>query len=210
MKTLLQLFAGLMVVSAGLLQAQAVQSERLLSFTMSGFYQGTTIGGAEQAIPFRLNTRDILDEISLTTGQDFSRGLLLIIEDLDSETPMKIVARNGANQLDVTAYFEIEQGPDVRTTRYLASNFASATFYAIDKFLFSTINGEEGLYLNFQGLTKESQRTGRATINRVRYEVVTSIFCTDGVAELDAGSGFIGPIKGTIRTLAEKFVLVSP
>src|SRR3954451_3261154 len=90
----------------------AEQSERTLTFALSGFLQGDDSQGNDKAVPFRYTTKDVLIEIGFFEGGlDLTNGTLLLIDSLtDTNIPTKIVARKGATEVDVTDLFEISQG----------------------------------------------------------------------------------------------------
>ena len=189
----------------------AATSERLLTFTLSGYFQDfNPRTGDDVAVPFRITTRDILEEISLSTGTNVMGGVLVVVDSLDDTNALtQIYARPSLNQIvgeiNVTDLFDIQQSGDVRSTRFSRNVFKSATFYAIDSFLFSTIVDDVGLELLFQGLSRETQAASTRTIGGFRRSVVSANMKSDGNGELFSGNGFIGPIKGSIKIGPPKF-----
>ena len=184
---------------------EAATAERNLTVTLSGFFQDQSPSGDEAAFPFRITTKDILEEITLATGTNVNGGVLLLIESLDSENgESRIIARSQTTEVGVTDFFEINQGSDVRTTKFAGNVFKSAIFYAIDQFTFSTL-AENGLELKVQGFTKETQSAGLKKIGADKINVVSASTKSDGSGELQSADGFIGPVKGSIALSAPKF-----
>ncbi len=191
-------------------KAQAAVSERLLTLTLSGLLQEFDNFGDEIAIPFRVTTRDILEEISIHSGQNVRNGVLVVVDSIDdANATRQIVARRSFNdlggELNVTDLFLIDQGADVRTARYSGNALRSATFYAIDLIQFSTLFESDGITLTFQGFSRENQRVTVQRIGNNRVTVTSSNLTSDGNGELESGNGFIGPVKGNIKIGVPKF-----
>jgi len=185
---------------------EAATSERSLSLALSGFFQDETALGDEVTVPFRVTTRDILEEISIATGTNVTDGVLLVIESLDEEGgAARIVARSQTAEVDATDFFELNQGSDVRTTKFSGNTFKSATFSAVDQFVFSTLS-VNGIELKVQTFTQESQRAGVKKVGANQFNVVVTSTKSDGNGELRSSSGFIGPVKGSIKIGSPKFV----
>jgi hypothetical protein len=211
MKTIIKL--GLCVAIAASLstfKAAAATSERLLTFTLSGFYQTNGLSG-EVAAPFRATTKDIVAELAATLGTNLTNGALLVIDSLDDTNVLtKIVARSKTktetNEVDVTEFFQFDQGEAVATTKYVTNVLKSATFYAIDHFQFSTLGTDtNGFELKFQGLTKESQRASVKPIGVDKREVISSTIKSDGTGEFRFVDVLFGPVKGSVAIGAPKF-----
>ncbi|MEO6183804.1 MAG: hypothetical protein ABIP71_12030 [Verrucomicrobiota bacterium] len=203
------LFCLASVLSLTALRTEAAQSERLLTISLSGFFQDQDVFGNDKAFPFRATTKDFLEEISIATGGlDFTNGLLVVIESLtDTNLPSQIVARKGINQVDVTDLFTVENGEDVHTSKYVANSFRSATFYAIDQFKFETMSVDtNGVSLDMQLFSKETQRVLAKAIGTTRFDVISSTIASDGNGELHSGGALVGPVKGTIKIGAPRFV----
>ena len=187
-------------------RTQAASAERKLTLTLSGFFQDESGFGDEVAVPFRITTKDVLEEISLATGSNVTDGVLLVIESIGEEnSSTRIVARTSTVELDVTEFFKIDQGNDVRTTKYSGDALKSATFYAVDQFLFSTLSAN-GVELKLQGFTKETQKTAAKKIGTDQFSVVSTSTKSDGNGELRSFDGSIAPVKGSITVGSPKFV----
>ncbi len=202
---------NLCLISALCLSAltlQAARSERVLTIAFSGFYQGTNRFGDDLAIPFRSTTKDFLDEISFTTGQNFKGGALLMVESLDdTNAPTQIVARKGTNELEVSEFFQFTKNDNfVFTETFFRGATSSQTFYAIDNFFFSTLAADpEGLEVTFKSFSQDTSRFFATRIGGQLYNVVSTSLRTDGVGELSSGGSFTGPIRGYNSIGAPKF-----
>ncbi|MEO5801959.1 MAG: hypothetical protein ABIR24_00395 [Verrucomicrobiota bacterium] len=190
-------------LSGASIQLQAAQTERLLTFALTGFRQDEDALGNPKAIPFRASTRDVLEEIELATGASVTNGILLMVESLDdTNAPIQIVARKGTSDFIVTDLFTFTYGEAVSTD--LGTR---GTFYAIDQIEFSTLNVDtNGLTLQFQGFTKETQATVTKRLGTTPVEFVTKTFNTIGNGELRFIDSFFGPVKGTVKLGAPKLV----
>lgn len=192
-------------------RTEAAQSERLITIMLGGFFQDQDLLGNDKASPFRATTKDFLEEISVAKGGlDFTNGVLLIIESItDTNLPSQIVARKGSNQVDVTDFFKVRNGADVHTSKYVTNSFKSAIFYAIDQFEFETQSADpNGVKLEMQLNSKETQKALVAIIGTNRFNVVSSTIMSDGNGELRSGvhDDLVGPVKGMIKVGIPKFV----
>lgn len=200
----------LCVVSAFALatQTRAAQSERTISFALSGFLQGVDSFGNDKALPFRYTTKDVLLEIGFVEGKDFTNGTLLLIDSLtDTNIPSRIVARKGATESDVSDLFQINQGEGIQSSRFFGNVFKNATIYSIDFLEFQTLNFDtNGLALQMQLFSKESQVASSRLVGANRFEVISASLAFDGNGEISDQFGLLGPLKGTVRIGLPKFV----
>ena len=209
MKTAQKLLFGFAtILSLASMQVEAAQSERLLNIALSGFFQDQDLLGNDKAVPFRATTKDFLEEISIATGGDYTNGLLVVVNSIpETNAPAQIFARKGSNQVDVSDLFNIINGDEVHTSRYVTNSFRSATFYAIDQFKFETMKLDtNGVKLDMQVFTKEMQVVQAKMIGTNHLNVVSASLASDGNGELHDAGGLVGPIKGTIRIGVPKFV----
>lgn len=188
---------------------EAAQSERTISFALSGFLQGQDLQGNDKAIPFRYTTKDVLLEIGFFEGGlDFTNGSLLLIDSLtETNVPSRIIARKGTNEVDVSGLFQINQGEGIQSSRFVTNTLKSATIYSIDFLEFQTLSFDtNGLALQMQLFAKETQRAliARAGINR--FDVISASLAFDGNGEISDQFGLLGPLKGTVRIGLPKFV----
>lgn len=187
---------------------KAAQSERTITFALSGFLQGDDGFGNDKALPFRYTTKDVLLEIGFFKGMDFTNGTLLLIDSLtDTNAGSKIVARKGFNEVEVTDLFQINQGEEVHSSRYIADVFKSATIYSIDFLEFQTLNTDtNGLALQMQLFGKETQTALSKLVGPDRFNVVSANLAFDGNGEIFDQFGLIGPLKGKVKIGSPKFV----
>lgn len=187
-------------------ETQAASAERRLTIALSGYYQDVNPLGDAVAVPFRITNVDILDEISLATRTNVTGGVLLVINSLDGDdSPSRIVACTPSVELDVTEFFQLDQGSDVRTTKTVANVLKSATIYAIDQFSFSTID-DNGFELQLQGFTKETQKWGLKKIGVEQFTVGASSIASVGTGQIRWPDESTAPVKGTFKVSAPKFV----
>ena len=190
-------------------KVRAAQSEQTITFALSGFIQGQDSRGNDKALPFRYTTKDVLTEIgAFEGGIDLSNGKLVLINSIDdTNIASRIVVRKGTSEVDVTDLFVIDQGEEVHTSRYVNDVFRNATIYSVDSVQFQTLDSDtNGLALELQTFTKESQRAITKKIGSDRLGVVSSSLSFDGNGELFDQFGFLGPLKGKVKIGAPKFV----
>ena len=187
-------------------ETQAASAERRLTIALSGYYQDENPLGDAVAVPFRITNADVLDEISIATRTNVTGGVLLVVNSLDIEdSPSRIVVRTPSFELDVTEFFQLDQGSDVRATKSVGNVLKSATIYAIDQFSFSTID-DNGFELQLQGFTKETQKWGLKKIGAEQFTVGASSIASAGTGQIRWPDESIAPIKGTFKVSAPKFV----
>ena len=180
----------------------AAQTERLITFSLTGFRQDEDAFGNPKAVPFRVATRDILEEIQLATGVPVTNGVLVMVESLDdTNAPIQVVARKGTDQFDVTDLFTFIYGESVTTD--LGTR---GTFYAIDQIGFSSLNVDtNGYEIQFQGFTRESQALVTRRLGTASIPFLARNLTTTGNGELRfLDNVLFGPLKGTIRIGAPK------
>jgi hypothetical protein len=213
MKTITKwLLCVAVVLSAAALKLQAAQTERLVTFALTGYVQTNNSIGDPLALAFRATTKEVLEEISLTTGQDFNNGVLLLIESLDDTNAAaqfvarKVIARV-TNELDVTELFPFSFGDEVATLRYSGDTLKNATFYAIDDFAFDTLAvTNAGIVLDLQGFSKQTEIAFTKTVGASTFSGFAANLTSDVNGELRDAIGLIGPVKGKLKIGPPKFV----
>ncbi len=213
MKTIIKLgFCIAIAFCLSTFETHAVTTERLLTFTLSGFFQSRDTFGNELAAPFRSTTKDIVSEIAATVGTNLTNGVLIVVDSIDDTNILtKIIARSKTttrtNEVDATQFFQFDQGEGVASTKYVTNVLKSATFYAIDHFQFSTlVTDTNGYELSFQGFSKESQLSSVKTIGINKREVISSNVKSDGNGEFRFVDSLFGPVKGSIKIGTPKFI----
>lgn len=190
-------------------EVRAAQSEQTITFAVKGFIQGQDSRGNDKAIPFRFTTKDVLLEISAFEGGiDLTNGKLVLINSIDdTNAASRIVARKGTTEVDVTDLFVIDQGDEVHTSKYVNDVFKNATIYSVDSVEFQTLDLDtNGLALEMQTFTKESQRAVTKKLGPDRFSVVSSSLSFDGNGEIFDQFGLLGPLKGKVKISAPKIV----
>lgn len=207
MKTL-KLFLCIACAFSITARIHAEQSERSLTLKLSGYFQGEDTSGNDKAVPFRFTTKEVLNELSFFTGVDLRGGMLLIIDSItDTNVASQIVVRKGTDQVDVTDLFDIDQGGAVYSSKLVADVLKSATLYSIDFFQFQTLNTDtNGLDLQLQLFSRESQRALVKRIGGNQFDVVSSTLAFDGNGELRDQFGLFAPVKGTVKIGSPKYV----
>lgn len=200
-------FLVIAAFSAIISSAEAAQTERSITFALSGFSQGTN----GNAVPFRVTTKDVLLEISETTGQNFINGVLLLIAPLPQSTNVLIVARKVTagitNQLDVTDFFSIEYGEELTSSRTVKGLVKSKTHYAVDQFQFSTLGDSNGaIALTLQGFSRQMETAFTKTVGANIFSGFGANLGADANGEIFGLDGLIGPVKGKFTIGAPKFV----
>ncbi|MEO7300899.1 MAG: hypothetical protein ABI042_20220 [Verrucomicrobiota bacterium] len=209
MKTGKTYFVALATLLGAVLSAHAAQSERIINIALSGYTQSKNPKGDAQAIPFRKTTKDFLEEISLVKSQDFTNGILVMVDHPDDTNSLpQIFARKGATQTDVTDLFTITQADNyVVTSKYPSGAFRSAAYYAIDHFRFNSFNADpNGVDLTLKVFSKETQLASSKMISSVKTPVTTTAIRSDGVGEMRSAGVFVAPIKGFVTIGAPKFL----
>lgn len=202
MKTILT-FALAVAAAISAIPARAASSERAITVTLSGFAQTNSASG-DLAMSFRATTKDLLQEISIATGTNLTTAKLFLVQDSidDTNSSLRVVAKTSSNSVDVTQFFEFDPGDNFVDT----TTATTTIIYAIDSFHFSTSEVDpNGLDLDFQGLSKETQRSALVKIGANKVPALSTSIKTDGIGELRAGGGFVGPLKGSISIGAPKF-----
>lgn len=203
------LLCAALVAGATATQVRAAQSEQTITFALSGFIQGKDSHENDKALPFRYTTKDVLTEIGFFEGGiDLTNGKLVLINSIDdTNVASRIVARKGSTEVDVTDLFVIDQGEEVHTSKYVNDVFRNATIYSVDSVQFQTLDSDtNGLALELQTFSKESQRAITKKIGIDRFSVVSSSLSFDGNGELFDQFGLLGPLKGKVKIGAPKFV----
>jgi hypothetical protein len=205
MKITEKLILGFALISAmSAFNARAQSSERAITVAFTGYLQSLSTTGSDLAMPFRVATKDLLDEIGFATGTNLINGKLFLVQDSinDTNASLRVIARDASNTVEVTDFFEIEPG-----TNFVDTVTTSTTIYAIDAFHFFTTNVDvQGIDLTFQGLSKESQRNLLAKIGTNKVPVLSTSVKSTGIGELRKGNNvFVGPLKGTVTIAAPKF-----
>jgi hypothetical protein len=203
------LLCAAMVAGAVATKVRAAQSEQTITFALSGFIQGKDSRENDKALPFRYTTKDVLTEIGFFEGGiDLTNGKLVLINSIDdTNVASRIVARKGTTEVDVTDLFVIDQGEEVHTSRYVSDVFRNATIYSVDSVQFQTLDLDtNGLALEMQTFSKESQHAVTKKIGIDRFSVVSSSLSFDGNGELFDQFGLLGPLKGKVKIGAPKFV----
>jgi hypothetical protein len=184
----------------------------MISFALSGFLQDFDLNDNPKAVPARLTTKGVLEEISYATGQDFTNGVLLLIESLDDiNAPSQIVARKVTdgvtNQLDVSDFFDVTFGEAVTSERVSGATLTGATFYAIDHFLLNTLaftNG--GFAVDLQGFSRDTQTAFTKNVGGTTFNGFASKLSSDVNGEVSDSIGLLAPVKGKFMIGAPKFV----
>jgi hypothetical protein len=215
MKMFNKLILTLAAISFASFNVEAAQTERAINFALTGFVQTNNLVGPVVS-PFRVTTRDILVEIGLTTGQDFTFGSLLLVESVDdTNIPPKVVARKLTNQLDVSEFFPFmatESFPFQYGEAVATETATRGTFYGIDHFEFSTLAADtNGFALEFQGFSRETLVAVTKFIGTTPVPLISGNLRSDGNGEMrfldDLGTNsFFGPVKGNIRIGPPKLV----
>ena len=210
-------FLVMVAFSATMFTAEGAQTERSITFALSGFFEDINtdfIPSVTNAVPFRATTKDILNEISDTTGQDFSNGVLLLIESLpqDTNSTSKVVARKKiaigvTNELNVSEFFIVDFGEEVKSLRSSGGFLRSKTLYANDQFQFSTLGNPNGdIALTLQGFSRQMEVAFRRTISETIFTGLAANLTSDVNGEVFKSTGFVGPVKGRFTIGAPKFV----
>jgi len=208
MKTAFKFFFGLVCVFGVVAQVNAEQSEQIITLSLSGFYQGQDSLHNDRAVSFRYTTKDLISEIGFFTGRDLSNGTLLLINSIsDTNALSRFVVRTKTTEVDVTDLLVINQGNEVHTSKLAAGVFKSATLYSIDAFQFNTLDTDtNGLVLDLQLFARESQRATVKKVGGSLFDVVSSTLAFDGNGEINDQYGLLGPVKGTLKIGASKYV----
>ena len=103
--------------------------------------------------------------------------------------------------------FQINQGEEVHSSRYIADVFKNATIYSVDFLEFQTLNTDtNGLALQMQLFAKETQTAASKSVGTNRFNVVSASLMFDGNGEIFDQFGLIGPLKGRVTIGSPRFV----
>ncbi len=136
---------------------------RTITINLSGFEQGSTTTSknvtTQVAPAVNIGNTDIIAAIGVATGESFSTNAQLVVVTSVSDDSTTMQIRDGANQVDVTAFFgqNYLTSPIEKSTSNSKTGKGSGSYYSLDEFFLADPGSYNPLseHYDVSGMTTE-------------------------------------------------------